>query len=320
MSKYKFIPEVTSSPHIRSKFKTAHIMYLVILALLPSGAFGVYHFGLRALFHIFLTVATCVACEFLYQHYMHKTVTIDDGSAVITGLLLAYTLPVSAPLWMGVVGGVFAIIVIKQLFGGLGKNFMNPALGARAFLLLSFPQQMTDYSYDAVSSATPLAILKETGDISRVNTWDMVLGDTAGCIGETCVVAILIGALILVIFDVIDIKLPAVILVSAAVFISLFNYIWGTNTFDMTFVTAHLAGGGLMLGAWFMATDYVTRPVTSSGQIIYGVLIGLLTAVFRWFGNSAESVSFAIIFANILTPLIEKVTVRKAFGIGGKRA
>lgn len=319
MATHKFKPEVSASPHVRSNNKTAHIMYMVILALLPSGAFGVYHFGIRALFHILLTVAACLASEFLYQHYMHKPVTISDGSAAITGLLLAYSLPVNAPLWMGVVGGVFAIIVIKQLFGGLGKNFMNPALGARAFLLLSFPQQLTDYSYDAVSSATPLAVLKESNDISRIDTWDMIFGNTGGCIGETCVVAILIGALILVFFDVIDIKLPAVILITTAVFISLFNFIWGTGEFDFTFITAHLTGGGLMLGAWFMATDYVTRPASSSGQIIYGLIIGLLTAVFRWFGNSAESVSFAIIFANILTPLIEKYTVRKAFGIGGKR-
>lgn len=318
MATFIFKPEVTASPHIRSKNKTAHIMYMVILALLPAGAFGVYHFGVRALFHILLTVATCVASEFLYQYFMKKEVTVDDGSAVITGLLLAYTLPVSAPLWTGVIGGVFAIIVIKQLFGGLGKNFMNPALGARAFLLLSFPEQMTDYSYDTVSSATPLAVLKSTGDISKVDTWDMIIGDRAGCIGETCVIAILIGALILILFDIIDIKLPAVILVTTAVFISLFNFIWGSKEFDLTFITAHLTGGGLMLGAWFMATDYVTRPATGTGQIIYGVLIGLLTAVFRWFGNSAESVSFAIIFANILTPLIERCTVRKAFGIGGK--
>lgn len=320
MATIKFKPEVTSSPHIRSKNKTAHIMYMVILALLPAGAFGVYHFGIRALFHILITVATCVAAEFLYQHYMHKPVTVDDGSAVITGMLLAYTLPVAAPLWTGVLGGIFAILVIKQLFGGLGKNFMNPALGARAFLLLSFPQQMTDYSYDTVSSATPLAVLKNTGDVGRIDTLDMIIGQRGGCIGETCVIAILLGALILILFDIIDIKLPAVILVTTAVCISLFNFIWGTGEFDLTFITAHLTGGGLMLGAWFMATDYVTRPATSTGQIIYGVLIGLLTAVFRWFGNSAESVSFAIIFANILTPLIEKYTVRKAFGIGGNRA
>ena len=320
MATLKFKPEVTASPHVRSKNKTSHIMYMVILALIPAGAFGVYHFGIRALLHILITVAACVASEFLYQHYMHKTVTIYDGSAIITGLLLAYTLPASAPLWMGVVGGAFAIIVIKQLFGGLGRNFMNPALGARAFLLLSFPQQLTDYSYDTVSSATPLSVLKSTGDVSRIDTWDMIIGDRGGCIGETCVIAILLGALILILFDIIDIKIPAIILLTTAVFISLFNFFLGSGEFDLTFITAHLTGGGLMLGAWFMATDYVTRPATNTGQVVYAVIIGLLTAVFRWFGNSAESVSFAIIFANILTPLIEKCTVRKAFGIGGKKA
>lgn len=320
MSTHKLKLEVTSSPHIRSKLSTAHIMYLVILALLPSGCYGVYHFGIRALFHILLTVAACVASEFLYEHYMHKHITVGDGSAIITGMLLAYTLPVAAPLWTGVLGGVFAIIVIKQLFGGLGRNFMNPALGARAFLLLSFPQLMTDYSYDSISSATPLAILKETGDVSQVNVWDMVLGNTGGTIGETCVIAILAGALIMILFDVIAIKIPAVIIFTTALFIMLFNLFFGTGEFDLTFLSAHLSGGGLMLGAWFMATDYVTRPVTSSGQVIYAFIIGLLIAVFRWFGNSADSVSFAILFGNILAPLIEKVTVRKAFGIGGKRA
>lgn len=320
MSTHRLKLEVTASPHVRSKLMTSHIMYLVVLALLPSGTYGVYHFGIRALFHILLTVAACVASEFLYEHYMHKKITIDDGSAIVTGLLLAYTLPVAAPLWAGVIGGVFAIVVIKQLFGGLGRNFMNPALGARVFLLLSFPEQMTDYTYDSVTSATPLAVLKETGDVSKVDIWDMITGNTGGAIGETCVIAILIGALILIMFDVISIKIPAIIIFTTGALMVLFNMLFGTHEFDISFLSAHLSGGGLMLGAWFMATDYVTRPVTSLGQVIYALIIGVLIAVFRWFGNSADSVSFAIIFANILSPLIEKITVRRAFGIGGKRA
>ena len=308
-------PEVTATPHIRAKIKTQHIMLLVIIALIPSGCYGVFHFGIRALWHILITVAFSVALEFLYQHYMHKPITIDDGSAVITGLLLAYSLPVSAPLWVGPVGAAFAIIVIKQLFGGLGRNFVNPALGARAFLLLSFPTLMTDYTYDGITSATPLEELKSNGHISGGKVWDMITGNTGGTIGETCIIAILIGALILLMFEVIDIKIPAIIIITAAVFLMAFNYFFGSHEFDLTFLSAHLAGGSLMLGAWFMATDYVTRPVTNLGGIIYAFIIGLLIAVFRWFSNSAESVSFAILFANLLTSLLEKLTVRKAFGI-----
>ena len=315
--------EVSASPHVRARLSTSHIMQLVVLALIPSGCYGVYHFGINALFHILITIAACVISEFLYTHFMHKPITVGDGSAVVTGLLLAYTLPVSAPLWVGVVGGVFAIIVVKQLFGGLGKNFMNPALGARGFLLLSFPKIMTDYTYglyDSISSATPLQELKESGDISGINVRDMVFGNTGGTIGETCTIAILLGALFLLMFDIIDIKIPAIIMATLSVFIMLFNYLFGTHDFNIYFLSAHLSGGGLMLGAWFMATDYVTRPVTNKGQVIYAFLIGFLIAVFRWFGNNADGVSFAIIFGNIVSPLIERLTIRKAFGIGGKHA
>ena len=243
---------------------------------------------------------------------MHKKVTIQDMSAAVTGLLLALNLPPSAPWWMGVLGAVFAILIVKQLFGGLGQNFMNPALAARCFLLISFTGRMTTFVYDGVSGATPLAQLK-TGE--SVNTMDMLIGNIAGTIGETSVIAIMIGAIILLLKGIIDLRIPGSYLVSFVVFITIF----GGHGFDWSFITAHLCGGGIMLGAWFMATDYVTSPITKKGQIVYGILLGVLTGLFRLYGGSAEGVSYAIIIGNILVPLIEKVTLPKPFGKGGEK-
>ena len=243
---------------------------------------------------------------------MHKPITVSDCSAAVTGLLLALNLPPTLPWWMGVVGAVFAIIVVKQLFGGLGQNFMNPALAARCFLLICFTGQMTYFVYDGVTGATPLANLK-AGE--AVNTMDMLLGFTRGTIGETSVIAIMIGAMFLILMGVIDLRIPGSYIVSFVVFIVLF----GGHGFDPQYITAHLCGGGLMLGAWFMATDYVTSPITSSGKIIYGICMGLLTGLFRLFGGSAEGVSYAIIISNLLVPLIEKVTLPKPFGKGGEK-
>ena len=209
-------------------------------------------------------------------------------------------------------GSVFAILVVKQLFGGLGQNFMNPALGARCFLLISFTGRMTTFVYDGVSGATPLAQLK-AGE--SVNTFDMLIGNTAGTIGETSVIAIMIGAIFLLLMGVIDLRIPGTYIVTFVIFIILF----GGHGLDPQYITAHLCGGGLMLGAWFMATDYVTSPITKKGQIVYGVCLGLLTGLFRLFGGSAEGVSYAIIFSNLLVPLIEKVTLPKPFGKGGEK-
>lgn len=307
---------VSSSPHIRDKVTSTNIMQDVTIALLPASAYGVYHFGLKALLLILVTIATCVATEYLYEKLMHKPVTIGDFSAVVTGLLLALNLPVSAPWWMAVLGGIFAILIVKQLFGGLGQNFMNPALGARCFLLISFAGRMTNFTYDTFTGATPLASLK-AGE--SVDILQMVIGNTAGTIGETSVIAILLGAVYLLLKGVIDLKIPGTYLVTFAVFVLLF----GGHGLDGTYLAAQLAGGGLMLGAWFMATDYVTSPITPSGQIIYGVVLGILTGIFRCFGASSEGVSYAIIFSNLLVPLIEKVTIPMAFGKtkakGGKK-
>ena len=240
-------------------------------------------------------------------------------SAALTGLLLALNLPPEAPFWLPVIGGAFAIIVVKQVFGGLGQNFMNPALGARCFLLISFAGIMTDFSYqgfggsfDAATSATPLAALK-AGE--AVNVKAMFLGTTAGTIGETSAVLLLIGGIYLIARKVISWKIPVCYIVTLGLFVLLF----GGHGFDLQYLAAHLCGGGLMLGAFFMATDYVTSPITPKGQIVFGILLGILTGIFRLFGGSAEGVSYAIIFCNLLVPLIERFTTPAAFGKGGKK-
>ena len=319
---------VSSNPHVRDKMTTSKIMQLVVLALLPTTLFGIYNFGVRALLVVVITVASSVFFEWIYDKLMHKKNTITDFSAVVTGLLLALNMPVSIPLWMPVLGSAFAIIVVKQLFGGLGQNFMNPALAGRCFLMISFAGKMTDFAVsdkfrgavDTVSGATPLAALKQNGFTdSSVSVLHMFLGDIQGTIGETSALAILIGAAILLIFNVIDLKIPLTYIGSFAVFVIL--YMLGTGKgFDVNYLFSHIFGGGLMLGAWFMATDYVTTPITPRGQYVYGVCLGVLTAIFRLFGGSAEGVSYAIIFCNLLVPMIERVTRHPAFGKGGKKA
>ncbi|MDO4273320.1 MAG: RnfABCDGE type electron transport complex subunit D [Eubacteriales bacterium] len=319
---------VSSNPHVRSKVSTNRIMQMVVAALLPATVFGIWNFGLRALLVILVSVISSVAFEWLYDHFMHKENTIGDFSAVVTGLLLALNMPVSIPLWMPVLGSAFAIIVVKQLFGGLGQNIMNPALAGRCFLMISFAGRMTDFAVsdsfrgvvDSVTGATPLAALKDHGFTQgSVSVWDMFLGNTQGTIGETSALAILIGAAILLIFKVIDLKVPLTYIGSFSVFVILYMLFSGMG-FDGNYLLSHLFGGGLMLGAWFMATDYVTTPITPLGQIVYGCCLGVLTAVFRLFGGSAEGVSYAIIFCNLLVPLIERVTRPAAFGKGGKKA
>ena len=298
---------VSSSPHVRSKDTTARIMLYVILALLPTTLFGIYNFGYRALILILVTIASCVASEWIFDRIVHKKNTIGDLSAVVTGLLLALNLPATLPWWEAVLGGVFAIIIVKCLFGGLGQNFMNPALGARCFLLIAFAADMTNFVTDTYTGATPLAAMRNG---EAVNTMDMLIGHTAGTIGETSAIAILIGAIFLILMGVIDLKIPGSYIVTFVIFMLLF----GGHGFDWTYITAQLCGGGLMLGAFFMATDYVTSPITPRGQILFGICCGILTGVFRCFGANAEGVSFAIILSNLLVPIIEKYTVPRAFG------
>ena len=303
--------KVSASPHVRSKDNTSDIMFDVVLALVPATAFGLYLHGWYAALLVAVCIGSCVGFEALYQACMHKKVTVGDFSAVVTGLLLAMNLPPEFPIWMAILGSAFAIIVVKQLFGGLGQNFMNPALGARCFLLIAFSRYMTAFVYDGVSTATPLAILKNGGS---VNIKDMFLGYTAGTIGETSTVALLIGAVYLLIKRVISPKIPLIYIGTFAVCIAIYAVTKNYNVAE--FVAAHICGGGLMLGAWFMATDYVTSPITSKGKVVYAVMLGLLTFVLRIFGGSAEGVSYAIIISNLFVPLIERVTVPKAFGEG----
>ena len=264
-------------------------MTAVVIALLPAAGFGIYNFGPRALAVMAVTIASTVLTELLFGWLWKKKITITDMSAVVTGLLLALNLPVSIPLWIAALGGVFAILVVKMLFGGLGQNFMNPALAARCFLLISFPSQMTNFTCDAYTGATPLAALK-AGE--SVNVMNMIVGKTAGTIGETSMIALLIGACFLILIGVIDLRIPGTYIVTVILFAGIF----GGHGFDPAYLSAQLAGGGLILGAFFMATDYVTRPVTSKGQYVYGIVLGLLTGIFRIFGPGAEGVSYAIIF------------------------
>lgn len=302
--------KVSASPHVRSKTSTSDIMFDVILALVPATVFGIYQFGRHAAILVAACILSAVLFEYLFQYFMNKKVTISDYSAVLTGLLLALNLPSEFPVWMAILGSGFAIIIVKQLFGGLGQNFMNPALGARCFLLLSFSRHMTNFVLDGISTATPLTVLKAGGE---VDVKDMFFGYIGGTIGETCTLALLIGGLYLVARKVISIKIPLVYIGTFAICIAIYAI---TKDYDVAHYTlAHLCGGGLMLGAWFMATDYVTSPITSNGKIIYGIILGLLTFVLRIFGGSAEGVSYAIIISNLLVPLIENATVPKAFGV-----
>lgn len=320
---------VSSNPHVRDKMTTGRIMQLVVLALLPTTLFGIWNFGFRAFLVVLVTVASSVFFEWLYDCLMHKKNTVTDFSAAVTGLLLALNMPPQIPLWMPVLGSAFAIIVVKQLFGGLGQNFMNPALAARCFLMISFTGKMTDFAVDklsgyhcidTVTGATALAELKNSGfTADSISVKNLFIGNIHGTIGETSALAILIGAVILLAFKVIDLKIPLTYIGSFAVFVIF--YMLGTGKgFDVNYLFSHLFGGGLMLGVWFMATDYVTTPITPKGQLIYGCCLGVVTAIFRLFGGSAEGVSYAIIFCNLLVPLIEKVTKPVAFGKGGKKA
>lgn len=299
---------VSSSPHVRSKDTSSRIMFYVVLALMPTTLFGVYNFGYRALILILVTISSCVATEWVFEKIVHKKSTIGDFSAVVTGLLLALNLPATLPWWEAALGGIFAIAIVKMMFGGLGQNFMNPALGARCFLLIAFAADMTKFAIDDYTGATPLAAMRNG---EAVNTMDMLIGRTGGTIGETSAIAILIGAVILILLGVIDLRIPGTYIVTFVIFLVIF----GGHGFDWNYITAQLCGGGLMLGAFFMATDYVTSPITPAGKILFGVCLGVLTGLFRMFGANAEGVSFAIILSNLLVPMIEKITVPRAFGL-----
>lgn len=308
MSKFN----VSISPHIRSRETTATIMLDVIIALLPSVIVGVAVFGARAFAITMLSVTSCVASEYIYEKLLKLPVTVTDLSAVVTGLILAVNLYSTAPWWIPVLGGAFAIIVVKMLFGGIGQNFMNPALAARCFLLLSFSRIMTDYpQIDGVSGPTPLVLAKQ-GTVVPVR--DLLIGTHSGTIGETSAIAIIIGFVYLCIRGVIKPREPLSVILSTGVFVTLFSVIQGIPV-TLNYLAVHMLGGGMLLGAVFMASDYATTPVTPLGQVIFGCCVGFITALIRCVGGGTEGVSYAIIISNILTPLIEKATMPRPFGI-----
>ena len=318
--------QVSVSPHVRDSITTQKIMLMVILALMPACIMGVLNFGLHALLILVITPAAAVISEYLYEKLLHKKNTAGDLSAALTGLLLAMNMPPEITWWIPVLGSVFAIIVIKQLYGGLGQNFMNPALGARCFLLIAFSGEMTTYASkggfihtvwdvagttDALSGATPLAYLKlgEHFDLKA-----LFLGNVGGVIGETSALLLILGGAFLVYKKIIEIRIPAVYIGSFALLTLLTASIRGYGD-PFIFTLEEVCAGGLMLGAWFMATDYVTSPMTPGAQYIYALLLGILTWIFRLIGKSSEGVSYAIIFMNCLVPLIENYTKPLAFGI-----
>ncbi|WP_418702746.1 RnfABCDGE type electron transport complex subunit D [Anaerotignum faecicola] len=303
---------VSGTPHVRSKESIQSIMRDVIIALVPATAAGIYYFGLRALILIVAAIISAVFFEWLYEKITRKPVTINDLSAVVTGLLLAMNLPASAPVWVAIVGSAFAIIFAKQLFGGLGQNFINPALAGRAFLLASYPTEMTTWvvpnglAADAATYATPLAQLKNgTLDASL---GQLVMGQVGGTIGETCAIALIIGGLYLLYKHVISWKIPVIYI--ATVFI-LFAVI---GRHGMRMPVQEIFAGGVMLGGIFMATDYASSPVTPKGQIIFAVGAGLLTYLIRTFGGYPEGVSYSILIMNCCVPLIERFTEPTIFG------
>ena len=316
---------VSSSPHVRSNQDTSYIMKQVVIALLPATLAALFFFRLSALNVIFFCVAGAVGAEFLCQKISKQESTIGDFSAVITGLLLAFNLPASLPGWMCLLGAAFAIIVVKMVFGGIGNNFVNPALAARAFLLASFPVAMTMWTktginwvssgnIDAYTTATPLSFLKAGSNgvsaltDSGINIGNMLIGNIGGCIGETSAILIILGGLYLMYKGIINYVIPIFYIATVAILM----FILGE--FSFTFVIYELLSGGLMLGAFFMLTDYTTSPMTKKGQIIYAVLAGLITTVIRLYGGYPEGVSYSILFVNLMTPLIDKYTKTKVFG------
>ncbi len=297
------------SPHFRAKNSTSSLMFEVIFALIPAVAASFLNFGLRSLILIGLSVITAVLSELLFQKLSGQKVRISDCSAILTGLLLAMNLPVSVPWWIPVVGSAFAIIVVKQFFGGIGQNFVNPALAARCFLLISWTSLMTDFSLDGVAQATPLT-MAESGAAVLPDYMECFLGNTAGCLGETSALFLLIGGLYLIAARVIDFRIPLSFI--GTVFV--LSFVFGMDGLYQ------ILNGGLFLGAFFMATDYVTTPMNRGGRWIFGIGCGLITVLIRRFGSYPEGVSFAILLMNICTPLIDRFVKPRVYGISRKSA
>ena len=302
---------MSSSPHVRSPESTRRIMLDVIIALLPATACGIYFFGLHSLWVVLASVAAAIAAEAVLQLIMKRKITALDGSAALTGLLLALNLPPAVPVWIPIIGSAFAIAIVKQVFGGLGHNFVNPALAARAFLVVSWPTLLTTWTMpaDAVSTATPLTALK-LGGAELSPYLDMAVGNIGGCIGETSAIALLLGGLYLLARRVIDWRIPSVYIATVA----LFTWVAGPEGLFTGDALYHILGGGLMLGAIFMATDYTTSPMSGNGKIVFALGCGILTSVIRLWGGYPEGVSYSILLMNLVVPLINKAFKPKLFG------
>lgn len=319
---------VSSSPHVKSPMTVTRIMADVIISLIPAGVAGTLIFGGRALLVMAVCILSCVVFEYLSRKILKRSNTLGDLSAVVTGLLLAYNLPVQIPLWMCVIGSFVAIVIVKQLFGGIGQNFANPAITARIVMLVSFASAMTNFTnptlwkYDAVASATPLSSLNAldlTGSVTEQikalaaggtlpTIKEMLFGVRAGCIGETCAAALLLGALYLIARGIISPRIPFAYILTVGVFMLC------VSKGSLTYTLYEITSGGLLLGAFFMATDYTTSPITKKGKIVFGIGAGILTSVIRLYGSLPEGVSYSILLMNIACPLIEKATRPGYFG------
>lgn len=294
-----------NSPHIRVKKSTTTIMLDVIIAMLPALAAAIYFFGIRSLWLTLVTVAACVISEALVQKALGKKVRVKDLSAVVTGMLLAFNLPVEYPFWMAIVGGVFAIVIVKELFGGIGQNFLNPALAARIFLMVTWPAEIGTFTYDGVAGATPLAG-------RPASLVDLFIGNIPGTIGEVSKLAILIGCAYLVARGVIKLRMPLVYTLGCAVFLYIFKY-------DLADTLYQLLSGGIIFAAVFMITDYSSSPMSKQGKVIYALGAALLTVVIRLWGSYPEGVSFAILIMNAFVPTIDRYVRATVFGTGGKK-
>lgn len=303
----------SSSPHIRSNETVSSVMRDVVIALLPATLAGIYYFRLGAVKVILFAVLAAVVTEAGIQKLRKQEVSINDWSAILTGMLLAFNIPASAPWWVPVIGSIFAIAVVKQMFGGLGHNFMNPALAARAMLLASWPVEMTSWvkpGADAVSAATPLAMISGASAATEQmpTLFQLFIGNHGGCIGETSALALIIGGIYLVYRGVITPRIPVIYIATVAVM----TFVFGG--WDPYFMMYQVLAGGLMIGAIYMATDYVSSPVTPKGQIIFALGCGLITSIIRLYGGYPEGVSYSILLMNVASPLIDKYTSPRVFG------
>ena len=299
---------VSPSPHDENYVKTSNIMLNVIVALLPAWGAAIYFFGMRVVPLTAVCIGSCIFFEYICRVMMKRSNTVGDMSAVVTGLIFAMNLPVTLPYWMAVIGSFVAIVIVKQLFGGLGQNFANPAITARIVLMVSFPAAMTnwikplEYDYDAVSSATPLVLAKNGGELPSY--LDLFIGNTGGCLGEVCALGLLIGGLYLAARKIISLAAPVSFIGS----LFILSFIAGDDP------VYQILAGGVFLGAFFMATDYATTPITTKGKIVFGLGCGIITFVIRRFGSYPEGVSFSILLMNVLTPYIEQLTRTKVLG------